>query len=309
MISIIIPTHNRANMLPETLNSLLAQSYKNWECIIVDDRSTDRTPEAVKPYLKDDRFRFYRRPIDKPKGANACRNYGYNLSWGNFIKWFDSDDDLHPEALKESLSILLEGNDVVVFSLTYVDIQRNTLDKIHYFISDNLIEDYLVGKITYFTGTPTWSRDFLEGQFQLFDEKLGNLDDWDFTLRMLYENPRIAYINKSLMEYRIHHDSLSSEISKLNLSELKSELRAREKHLHLLKKNKKADSKILRQFVIVRYKIILRDVLVQRKNHRLYFFRKLLEKQIEMRNLLGIQKTVLSFTLYLVFHKGYKYLK
>ena len=80
LVSIIIPSYNRAKLLEETLDSILAQTWKNWECIVVDDGSTDSTEELLKmKYLNDKRFTWYRRPQDVPKGANACRNYGFQI--------------------------------------------------------------------------------------------------------------------------------------------------------------------------------------------------------------------------------------
>src|SRR5690606_36556858 len=100
LVSIIIPTFNRAHLIGETLDSVLAQTYQNWECIVVDDGSTDKTEATVGAYLKRDaRFRLFKRPDHKPKGANACRNYGFEKSKGEYVQWFDSDDLMHPEKL------------------------------------------------------------------------------------------------------------------------------------------------------------------------------------------------------------------
>ena len=107
LLSIIIPTYNRAHLIGETLDSVLGQTYKNWECIIVDDGSTDKTPEVIANYIqKDSRFQFYNRPSDRPKGANACRNFGYEISTGKYVKWFDSDDIMHPEFLEKQINVL-----------------------------------------------------------------------------------------------------------------------------------------------------------------------------------------------------------
>src|SRR6187431_937929 len=93
VISIIIPTYNRANLIGETLDSILAQTYQNWECIIVDDGSDDNTEEVVNSYVKkDSRFQYHQRPHDRPRGGNAARNYGFELSKGEFVNWFDDDD-------------------------------------------------------------------------------------------------------------------------------------------------------------------------------------------------------------------------
>src|SRR5688572_29060991 len=93
LISIIIPTYNRALMLEETLDSIIAQTYKNWECIVVDDGSTDATDKLMAEYIdRDSRFQYHHRPKDRLPGGNAARNYGFEISKGNFIQWFDSDD-------------------------------------------------------------------------------------------------------------------------------------------------------------------------------------------------------------------------
>ena len=106
LISIIIPTYNRAQLIKETLDSILGQTYANWECIIVDDGSTDTTLVTLENYCnKDSRFQFYSRPKNRVKGANACRNYGYSKSKGEFIQWFDSDDIMHTNHLEEKMKV------------------------------------------------------------------------------------------------------------------------------------------------------------------------------------------------------------
>ena len=93
LVSIIIPTYNRAHFIGETLESVIAQTYENWECIVVDDGSTDYTDELMEYYCKKDtRIQYHHRPDIKPRGANACRNYGFGVSKGEYINWFDSDD-------------------------------------------------------------------------------------------------------------------------------------------------------------------------------------------------------------------------
>ena len=77
-VSIIIPVYNRESLILETLNSIQQQIYKDWECIIIDDHSTDNTLSLVKEFCNEDaRFSYYLRPEKKPKGANSCRNYGF----------------------------------------------------------------------------------------------------------------------------------------------------------------------------------------------------------------------------------------
>ena len=107
LISIIIPAYDRGHLIKETLTSVLKQSYKQWECIVVDDGSTDNTKQVVEEFTeKDARFYYYRRPDDYPKGANSCRNFGFEKSTGAFINWLDSDDLLSEDKLAAQLELL-----------------------------------------------------------------------------------------------------------------------------------------------------------------------------------------------------------
>src|SRR5690554_4305055 len=106
LVSIIIPAYNRARLIHNTLNSLLAQNYQNWEGIIVDDGSTDQTATVVEQYIcQDKRFRLFKR-TETPKGAPKCRNIGLQRSNGKYIVFLDSDDILFKNALNERVHFL-----------------------------------------------------------------------------------------------------------------------------------------------------------------------------------------------------------
>jgi glycosyltransferase involved in cell wall biosynthesis len=310
VISIIIPTYNRADLIGETLDSLMHQSYLNWECIVVDDGSTDNTLKVMQDYIqKDVRIRYYHRPPHRTKGPNACRNFGFELSNGDYIKWFDSDDIFVDNSLEIISKFFYDKNDVIVSSLEYVTSELNKIGKRHNFISDNIIEDYLVGKISYFTFTPTWKKSFLTQQIELFDEEISNLDDWDFNLRMLYKNPQIVYVNKPLILYRIHNSSLSYEINKFNFQEIESEFKARFKHVKLLDMNNLVDSKILVQFIKGRYKYFLREALVSKHHKVVFLLKKTLILQMRTYDFRSFFKTLFGFTTFRLSGKGYKFLK
>jgi glycosyltransferase involved in cell wall biosynthesis len=107
VVSIIIPSFNRASLIVETLNSVLEQTYSSWECIVVDDGSNDETVTIVQGYcLKDPRFKSFNRPKGNQKGANACRNHGFVQSRGNYILFLDSDDVLEKNCLLERVEII-----------------------------------------------------------------------------------------------------------------------------------------------------------------------------------------------------------
>lgn len=100
-VSIIIPTYNRKSILKETLSCIQNQTLKEWECLIIDDGSTDKTEYMVDEIQKaDSRFRYYKRPSNYKKGAATCRNYGFLKSVGKYVQWLDDDDFLSENKLE-----------------------------------------------------------------------------------------------------------------------------------------------------------------------------------------------------------------
>ncbi len=108
LVSIIIPTFNRAYIIGETLDSVLAQTYQNWECIVVDDGSNDYTDELMEFYCEtENRIKIYKRPENK--NASTCRNVGFEKSKGEFIQFLDSDDLLAKNKLEEQVKLYKPG--------------------------------------------------------------------------------------------------------------------------------------------------------------------------------------------------------
>ena len=104
-ISIIIPTYNRAALLKETLESVLAQTYTDYEIIIIDDGSTDHTEETVQAFLTDDRIRYIKQPN---AGVSVARNHGIFEARGEWIAFLDSDDLWFPDKLEKQMAFLAE---------------------------------------------------------------------------------------------------------------------------------------------------------------------------------------------------------
>ena len=95
LISVVVTCYDQGSFLPECLDSLLAQSYENWECIIIDDGSTDNTQKIAIEYCKKDRrFNYI---YQENEGVSAARNKGLGLAKGDFIQFIDADDLIHPK--------------------------------------------------------------------------------------------------------------------------------------------------------------------------------------------------------------------
>lgn len=128
LVSIITPSFNTAKYISETIQSVLDQTYTNWEMIIVDDASTDDTDMIVASF-NDDRIRYFKHKINM--GAAVCRNEAIKAAKGRFIAFLDSDDYWHPEKLEKQIAFMEKENSA--FSYTYyteVDDDGNFLNKI-----------------------------------------------------------------------------------------------------------------------------------------------------------------------------------
>lgn len=104
LVSIIMPSFNTGKYITETIESVLVQSYKNWELIIVDDCSSDNTDEIISTYLSDDRIHYLKN--EKNSGAAFSRNTALREANGKWIAFLDSDDLWMPEKLEKQLSFM-----------------------------------------------------------------------------------------------------------------------------------------------------------------------------------------------------------
>jgi len=210
LVSIIIPTYNRATLIRETLDSILTQTHTNWECIVVDDGSTDDSEKVIGEYVKKDaRFRFHKRPKDRPKGANACRNYGFELSEGEFVNWFDSDDLMHTDNLALKVSAFTNDIDFVIgntinfdefgktsrpYKLNYdypIDVEKFVAQQIGWITNDVLLRKSVLHEVT-------------------FNEKLKFGQEYNFFSRFLYKNNKGCYLKKDIAQRRIHSGSITT---------------------------------------------------------------------------------------------------
>ena len=110
-VSVIIPTYNSARFVVQAVESVLAQTYSDFEVIVVDDGSTDNTPVALAGYRQKIRYLH-----QENRGPSAARNAGYRASQGDYVLFLDSDDLIPPDTLERQVSFL---NDHPEFGLVY----------------------------------------------------------------------------------------------------------------------------------------------------------------------------------------------
>lgn len=183
LISIIIPVYNRQELVKETLNSVLAQTYQNWECIVVDDGSIDYTWDVLKEYVfRDSRIKINQRTRD-PKGAPSCRNIGITLSEGEFLVFLDSDDLLAPWALEGRMEIIRKrpSLEIVLSNGVYFNgVKKSFLHYTTDFNCNSIIEHYRKYDVVLNITTATWRREFIINNNLSWDEDLSSWQDTDF---------------------------------------------------------------------------------------------------------------------------------
>lgn len=108
LVSVIMPSYNTARFIKETVESVLAQTYKNWELIIVDDCSTDNTDEVVSKFFPDTRIRYIKN--EKNSGAAVSRNRALREAKGKWIAFLDSDDLWEAEKLEKQIAFMKSNN-------------------------------------------------------------------------------------------------------------------------------------------------------------------------------------------------------
>jgi glycosyltransferase involved in cell wall biosynthesis len=145
-VSIIVPTYNRAHLIGRAIQSVLNQTYQDFELIVVDDGSADNTEEVVKEFQKKDERIIYIRQ-EKNKGAAAARNTGIKAAKGEYIAFQDSDDEWLPEKLEKQMKAFDNASSEV--GVVYTDMQRINEDgEIEYWHSPTVIYGSLINPKT-----------------------------------------------------------------------------------------------------------------------------------------------------------------
>lgn len=215
LISIIIPNYNRESLIGETLDSILAQTYYNWECIIVDDGSTDNSLDVIKSYLiKDNRFKFFQRPDNYPKGANACRNIGVEKVCGSYIIFFDSDDLMVSNHVEEKLSIVTSGD--YNFAITKTEYFNNpeNYNPINYrglFVLPITADNFIQKKINWLTLDPIVKTEIVRSIN--FTEKNKSAEEYNFFVKLLLTSEKAIAKNITLSLRRYHDQSYQQNLN------------------------------------------------------------------------------------------------
>ena len=223
-ISIIVPCYNQAQFLDEALQSVLEQTYQNWECIIVNDGSTDSTEKIARNWAaKDSRyFYFYK----ENGGLSSARNLGLDSAKGNYIQFLDSDDFLNNRKLELSLNELktFENNIVISNFRMFTDNPENSTSAYC-----NLLPELLNFRSVLLKWDTAFSIPIHCGLFESklfkdfrFPEELKAKEDWIMWLSLFQKEIQVSFIDKPLVYYRVHKKSMTNSAKFMQENHLKA---------------------------------------------------------------------------------------
>jgi glycosyltransferase involved in cell wall biosynthesis len=231
-VSVIIPVHNGEKYISESLQSLINQSYPNLEIVVVDDGSTDRTPEIVKEFSREFPQVTYLR--QEQQGQGIARNNGVKISRGEYLMFLDADDIMLPYGIEFQVLHAIAGNYDMVYG-DYIVFYEDTKEaKLKEMLSANDFESRILYQCAgnlYPIGTVLIKKEtFLE--LKGFKGDLVPAEDFDLWNRVILSKKKIYKTPLPIYLYRVHPNQSSKNMTKLSISVDKA-------LLYLLKKLKK----------------------------------------------------------------------
>lgn len=205
LVSIIMPAFNCGDYISTAINSVLDQTYKNWEIIVIDDCSTDNTAKIIKEYVKNDsRIKYHR--LSQNSGAAVARNKAIDLASGKYIAFLDSDDKWFPEKLYNQINIMKQKNyNFTCTSYSKIDQDGNDINRI---IKAKSKQDYNgILKTCPGNSTVIYNAEKL-GKFKIPDIKKRN--DYVMWLQVIKKEKYLYGLEEIYSSHRIRTDAISS---------------------------------------------------------------------------------------------------
>lgn len=209
LVSVIVPCYNQQDYIDEALQSVYEQTYTNWECIIVNDGSQDKSEKKILDWIsKDNRFRYYHK---NNSGVAESRNYAIKQSRGEYIVPLDGDDKLHRNYIRVAIqSFDKSPNTKLVYCDPTMFGSRNDIIKSRAYSFEALLTDNTI------PCTGVYRReDFNRTQGYNTNMTYG-LEDWDFWLSLLHKDDLVIKLNDNLVFYRIKDISRSTVLKEQN---------------------------------------------------------------------------------------------
>lgn len=198
MISVVIPLYNKEQSIASTINSVLAQTYKDFEIVVVNDGSTDKSVDVVRA-IADDRIVFINQ---ENQGVSAARNTGILAAKGEYVAFLDGDDLWHPEYLETLVQLISDYPNATLYGIGYSKIHENRIPKnVEPTSMRGEIENPWGNYIGYWTGSSSSSSRDLLIKVGMFDTRMTHGEDIDMWWRLLLLGNG-AFDNRVLAYYR-----------------------------------------------------------------------------------------------------------
>lgn len=210
LVSVIIPTYNRENLIVRSVNSVRNQTYDNLEIIIVDDCSNDNTENVIRG-IDDDRIRFVK--LEKNSGACAARNYGIDIANGDYIAFQDSDDVWRENKIEIQLQRMISESQVVSFcNFCKHTIGKNKTISLPSDLSEGIIDRKEILKRSVVSTQCLMVRADCVKETR-FDITMPRLQDWDLAIELSKKYP-IYHLDEVLVDMYVQNDSISAHPEK-----------------------------------------------------------------------------------------------
>ena len=224
-VSIILCFYNEEKYLEKAIDSVLAQTYSNFELIIVNDGSTDGSNQIVKNY-HDDRIVY--KSYEGNKRLAYARNRGLELATGDYVGFFDGDDIMMPDKIEKQVNYLEEHSEIIVVSggYIYMDAEGNLDNKIiePKYLSGSQIRAYMLFGNCIAVGAALFRKEIINKHGIILDEKNKASEDYQLWIDMLpYGN--FANLEECFYYYRINHGSKASVMVKKNRQDYDMEVK------------------------------------------------------------------------------------
>ena len=208
LVSIIVPCYKQAHYLGEALQSVLEQTYTNWECIIVNDGSPDTTDEVAQQWCKADiRFKYLKK---ENGGLSSARNTGIAISVGTYILPLDADDKIHYSYVEKIVQVFSNNPEVELVSsrIQFFGALHKELQLPTYNYKRILVRNCFVCTSAF--KKASWEK--VGG----YDENMKSFEDWEFWIRILNEKSQVYKIPEKMFFYRKHEAASMSNSFKTN---------------------------------------------------------------------------------------------
>lgn len=299
ILTIVMPFFNKKEMVSIMIDSILANTFDNWELLAIDDGADNETRNYLKHYERDERIHFIKRNRE-PKGAQTCRNIGIELAKGKYIVFFDSDDYIQPYCLEQRVQEIEKHPEVdfVIFPSGYYKegtfITSNYLHPYGYKIYKDDIPAFLQRHLPFTVWTNIYKKVSLINSEILWDTNLLSLQDSYFNIQTICKGLTYKYADaKPDYGYRVENNSKSISKKILSKEHLKSHLYFLDNIYHTITdKYRKKYNSALFDGILYFYNILFMDGINKEVAIKLYTIVKKYDKTNGIILRLQIQFTI-----------------